>query len=73
MKELAKQSNDTQLQHIFGSVSSSLIENKEKIIDELNSAQGRKEDIKGYYLPDTSTTFGAMRPSETFNNIIARL
>ena len=57
-EELAKQSNDTQLQHIFGSVSSSLIENKEKIIDELNSAQGRKEDIKGYYLPDTSTTFG---------------
>ncbi len=72
-EELAKQSNDTQLQNIFGYVSCCLIENKEKIIDELNSTQGRKEDIKGYYLPDTSDTFAAMRPSETFNKIIASL
>ena len=69
-EELAKQSHDTQLQTIFDSVSSSLINNEEKIIDELNSNQGRKEDIKGYYLPDTNTTCKAMRPSETLNKII---
>ncbi len=69
-EELSKQSDDMQLQTIFGSVSGSLINNQEKIIDELNSAQGSKEDIKGYYLPDTETTFAAMRPSETLNNII---
>ena len=52
-EELAKQSDDMELQTIFGSVSSSLIKNEEKIIGELNSTQGSKEDIKGYYLPDT--------------------
>ena len=69
-EELSKQSDDMELQTIFGSLSGSLINNQEKIIDELNSAQGSKEDIKGYYLPDTETTFAAMRPSETLNNII---
>ncbi len=72
-EELAKQSDDMELQTIFGSVSSSLIKNEEKIIGELNSTQGSKEDIKGYYLPDTKTTFAAMRPSETLNSIIDRL
>ena len=72
-EELARQSDDMELQIIFGSVSSSLINNEEKIIDELNSTQGSKEDIKGYYLPDTETTFSAMRPSETLNNIIETL
>ena len=72
-EELVKQSDDMQLQNIFSSVSSSLINNEEKIIHELNSTQGSKEDIKGYYFPDTETTFTAMRPSETLNNIIDTL
>ena len=72
-EELVKQSDDMQLQNIFSSVSSSLINHEEKIIEELNNAQGSKEDIKGYYLPDTETTFAAMRPSETLNSIIDRL
>ncbi|MBU46638.1 MAG: isocitrate dehydrogenase (NADP(+)) [Flavobacteriales bacterium] len=69
-EQLAKQSDDTELQTIFGSFSSVLINNEEKIISELNSAQGGKEDIEGYYLPDAEITFAAMRPSETLNNII---
>ena len=72
-EELAKQSDDTELQTIFGPFSSVLINNEEKIISELNSAQGGKEDIEGYYLPDAEITFAAMRPSETFNNIIDML
>ena len=72
-EELAKQSDDMQLQTIFDSVSSSLINNQEKIINDLNRTQGSKEDIEGYYLPDTNTTFAAMRPSETLNNIIDTL
>ena len=72
-EELAKQSDDTELQTIFGPFSSVLINNEEKIISELNSAQGGKEDIEGYYLPDAEFTFAAMRPSETFNNIIDML
>ncbi|MAW21684.1 MAG: isocitrate dehydrogenase (NADP(+)) [Flavobacteriales bacterium] len=72
-EELVKQSDDMKLQNIFSSVSNSLINHEEKIIEELNSAQGSREDIKGYYLPDTETTFAAMRPSETLNSIIDRL
>ena len=72
-EELAKQSDDTELQTIFGPFSSVLINNEEKIISELNSAQGGKEDIEGYYLPDAEITFAAMRPSETLNNIIDML
>ena len=72
-EELAKQSEDSDLQDIFGSFSSSLISNEEKIINELNSSQGSKEYIKGYYLPETKATFASMRPSETLNHIIDRL
>jgi isocitrate dehydrogenase len=72
-EELAKQSDDTELQTIFGPFSSVLINNEEKIISELNSSQGGKEDIEGYYLPDAEITFAAMRPSETLNNIIDML
>ena len=72
-EELAKQSHDMELQTIFGFVSNSLVNNEEKIIDELNRMQGSKEDIKGYYLPDTEITFAAMRPSGTLNNIIDTL
>lgn len=72
-EELVKQSDDTELQTIFGPFSSVLINNEEKIISELNSSQGGKEDIEGYYLPDAEITFAAMRPSETLNNIIDML
>ena len=44
--------------------------NEEVIITELNNAQGEKENLKGYYFPDTETTFAAMRPSAVFNTII---
>ena len=40
------------------------------IVSELSNAQGAAEDVKGYYLPDTATTFAAMRPSATLNSII---
>ena len=72
-EELAKQSNDMELKIVFGSVANSLIKNEEEIIAELNNFQGTKNDIKGYYLPDTETTFAAMRPSVTLNNIIDQL
>ena len=69
-EELVKQSDDIELKTIFVPVSLALIDKEEKIIDELNSAQGERNDIEGYYLPDFDATFAAMRPSETFNKII---
>ena len=72
-KELAEQSSDLELQDIFKGVYDDLRNNEKDIIVELNSSQCSKEDIKGYYLPDTETVFAAMRPSQTLNNIIDKL
>ena len=72
-KELAEQSFNTELQNIFKVVYNDLKSNEENIVVELNSNQGSKEDIKGYYLPDNKTVFEVMRPSQTLNNIIDKL
>ncbi len=47
--------------------------NEQKITDELMAAQGPAQDIGGYYMPDKALTDAAMRPSATFNGIIARV
>ena len=47
--------------------------NVEKILDELKAAKGKAMDIGGYYRPDPSKVEAAMRPSATFNNILATL
>ena len=69
-EELEKQSEDQEMKTFFGRVADDLINNEDKIIGELSSAQGSKQDIKGYYLPASKITFEAMRPSKTLNGII---
>ena len=44
--------------------------NEAKINEELIGAQGKAQEIKGYYQPDTTLTAAAMRPSTTLNAII---
>ena len=68
--ELATQTTDAELKSTFTSVAAEMKKNEEVIITELNNAQGEKENLKGYYFPDTETTFAAMRPSSVFNTII---
>lgn len=69
-RELVIQKTDTELQSMFGEIASQM-EAKEKIIlDELNNAQGKPENIEGYYFPNETTTFSVMRPSVTLNAII---
>ncbi|ARU59494.1 isocitrate dehydrogenase, NADP-dependent [Oleiphilus messinensis] len=72
-KFLGSQSEDTELQTIFSGLAQSISENRSKIIEELSAAQGRPMDIGGYYHPDIEKVTGAMRPSETFNTILANL
>ena len=72
-EELAKQLDDLALQAVFDVVLTDLQNNEEQIIAELNGVQGRLEDIKGYYFPDTEAVFTAMRPSVTLNTIIDNL
>jgi len=67
---LAEQDSDTELQARFSEEARQLKENEEKIINELNTAQGQPADIGGYYRPDQVKVVQAMRPSTTFNAII---
>ena len=70
---LAAQEASKELQETFSKVAAALAENEEKIIDELNAAQGDPVDIGGYYEPNEKMMAEAMRPSKTFNDILDQL
>jgi isocitrate dehydrogenase len=66
---LAESDNDS-LAAKFAPVAKALNENEAKIIEELLSAEGKSQDIGGYYHPDDAKAEAAMRPSATLNEII---
>jgi isocitrate dehydrogenase len=68
---LAAQTEDKELQAHFAPMANKLAENEEKIIGELNAAQGKSVDIGGYFKPDTKKLEAVMRPSATLNAIIS--
>ena len=70
---LAEQSQDKDLQAKFIPIAQQLTENESKIVDELNSVQGKAVDIGGYYCPDRELAEKVMRPSESFNRILENL
>jgi len=70
---LAKQTEDTELATQFALLAQELSLNEEKIVEELNAAQGDPVDIGGYYQPDTELIFAAMHPSPTFNEALAKM
>ena len=70
---LANQSADTELQSLFAPIAAKLAESENAIVDELNSVQGQAMDIDGYYFPNPKLASDAMRPSKTFNAILAEL
>jgi isocitrate dehydrogenase len=70
---LANQNTDLELKAIFTDLAKYLVENEAAISKELIDAQGKAQEIKGYYHPDTALTFAAMRPSKTFNNALESL
>ena len=70
---LAEQTKDSDLKTIFAPVANALKENEMKIVDELNSSQGGSVDISGYYRPSDDLASSAMRPSVTFNEILASI
>jgi isocitrate dehydrogenase len=67
---LANQNDDADLKANFAKVYADLKANEEKINAELIGAQGKPQDIGGYYRPDAAKTAKAMRPSNTLNTII---
>ena len=67
---LANQTADAEIAATFASIAKAMQENEAKINEELIGAQGKPQDIGGYYHPDADKTYAAMRPSSTLNTII---
>ncbi len=67
---LANQTKDAELKSKFAPIATELIANENKINSELLGAQGKAQNIGGYYQPNPILTSQAMRPSATFNSIL---
>lgn len=70
---LAAQTRDAELKAQFTPIAEELTANEPKIVAELISVQGAPTDIGGYYQPDDAKASAALRPSATFNAILAKL
>lgn len=70
---LAAQDKDAELKARFAPLAEKLAANEAKIAQELIDAQGKKENIGGYYAVDDVLAEKAMRPSATFNDALASL
>jgi len=67
---LAAQTADKQIANKFTKIAKDLSDNEKKIDGELLAAQGKPQDIGGYYHPDDAKASKAMRPSATLNAIV---
>jgi isocitrate dehydrogenase len=72
-QELAAQDDDADLKAKFTPVAQELEAKQDAIIGELNASKGKAMDLGGYYHADPEKVKAAMRPSATFNNILASL
>lgn len=70
---LAAQDKDSELKAIFAPISAEFFANESKINSELIGSQGKPQNIGGYYQPNPTLTDKAMRPSDTFNGILAKI
>jgi isocitrate dehydrogenase len=70
---LADQTEEADLQAAFAPIAAELASNEESIVREMIDVQGPAADLGGYYLLDEEKTSAVMRPSSTFNAIIAKL
>lgn len=67
---LAGQDSDANLSARLTPMAEALAANEQRIVDELNAVQGSAVDIGGYYHPSDELASAAMRPSQTFNEIL---
>jgi len=72
-ESLANQSEDNELKNIFSKTSIDLNNNENLIMTELNNAQGKPINLDGYYFPNAKKAAEAMRPSNTLNDILAKI
>ena len=71
--ELAQQTADAELASKFAVIAAQLAESEEKIVQELIAVQGSPVNLGGYFRPNVDKAAAAMRPSPTFNRILASL
>ncbi|NOQ90477.1 MAG: NADP-dependent isocitrate dehydrogenase, partial [Gammaproteobacteria bacterium] len=67
---MAEQSDNKELQDAFTPIAQQLTDNENKIVEELNTVQGKAADVGGYYRPDRKLMSKVMRPSSTLNGVI---
>jgi isocitrate dehydrogenase len=67
---LGAQTDSEMLQERFKPVAAQLKTSEARILGELIAAEGRPQDMGGYYYPDPFLASQAMRPSPTFNSIV---
>jgi isocitrate dehydrogenase len=72
-QELARQTADPELANAFSAVAEALTSKEDAIVGELAAVQGSAVDVGGYYRPDAEKAAAVMRPSETFNAVLATL
>ncbi len=70
-RAMAGAKSNPQLQARFADLADALESAESQILQELTDAQGAPVDLGGYYHPDPTKTEAAMRPSTTFNRILA--
>ena len=67
---LADQTADAEIAAKFAPIAKAMQENEAKINEELIAAQGKPQDVGGYYHPNSEKAYTAMRPSATLNAIV---
>ena len=67
---LATQTDCSELQAEFSVLATTLSDNEQAIVDQLNAVQGAAVDLGGYYHPCEQTVVTVMRPSTIFNDAI---
>ncbi len=72
-QEIAKQTDDQTMADAFAPLAEKLAEAEEQIAEELIGVQGSPADVGGYYRPDADKASQVMRPSKTFNDLLASL
>ena len=70
---LSQQTQNHDLAEKFRPVADAMRAREAQINEELIGAQGKAQEIGGYYHPDSSKLNTAMRPSNTLNGIISSL
>ncbi|MCM2130267.1 NADP-dependent isocitrate dehydrogenase [Larsenimonas rhizosphaerae] len=72
-RALAEQNDDSELKALFSDLADTLEAEEQTIVGELNGAQGKAVDLKGYYHLDKKLASEAMRPSETLNKALEKV